>query len=276
MLLNQDSKLLGLSGDVLTINDNKIIKVCETNQERFIRNINKQKNFVNKYIKAVPILEDGIKDDKHFVVMPLILESNPMVWLSSVKLDSFFLFEQKIMLYFRSLIQASEQKRFEYKIWYDKIDELYGKITDEQLRSILMHLRSKQFQGPFYYGDCHGDFTMANMLIYKDEIYLIDFLDTFINSPLNDIVKLKQDTASYWTLHLFHNKEIDRNRVSILLNHLDNKINILIKSESALDEYYNSFQLLNLLRIIPYVKNSRTFDYLKSIIVRDFSNIYNF
>ena len=44
-------------------------------------------------------------------------------------------------------------------------------------------------------GTCHGDLTFSNILFNGNNYYLIDFLDSFIESPLLDIVKLRQDTA---------------------------------------------------------------------------------
>lgn len=69
-------------------------------------------------------------------------------------------------------------------------------------------------------GACHGDFTLSNVLVLtplsgdglplspraqtKDtfRIALIDFLDSFVESPLADMAKLCQDLKYGWTLRL--------------------------------------------------------------------------
>lgn len=43
-------------------------------------------------------------------------------------------------------------------------------------------------------GLCHGDLTFSNILFNGNNYYLIDFLDSFIETPLQDIVKIRQDT----------------------------------------------------------------------------------
>ncbi len=48
-------------------------------------------------------------------------------------------------------------------------------------------------------GICHGDLTFSNMLFNGNNYYLIDFLDSFVESPLLDIVKLRQDSAYLWS-----------------------------------------------------------------------------
>ena len=37
-------------------------------------------------------------------------------------------------------------------------------------------------------GFCHGDLTLSNLLFNNDDIVIIDFLDTFLDSTIQDIV----------------------------------------------------------------------------------------
>ena len=55
----------------------------------------------------------------------------------------------------------------------------------------------------------HGDLTFSNILYDIDNgiIYLIDFLDNIIETPINDIVKLIQETKHNWTLHMYDDTE---------------------------------------------------------------------
>ena len=48
-------------------------------------------------------------------------------------------------------------------------------------------------------GVCHGDLTFSNILFNGNNYYLIDFLDSFIEAPLLDIVKIRQDSAHLWS-----------------------------------------------------------------------------
>jgi hypothetical protein len=49
-------------------------------------------------------------------------------------------------------------------------------------------------------GFCHGDLTFSNILVdgKSRRIAAFDFLDSFVESPLQDIAKIRQDTSYYW------------------------------------------------------------------------------
>lgn len=64
-------------------------------------------------------------------------------------------------------------------------------------------------------GRCHGDLTFSNILFLGQKIVLIDFLDNFIETPLQDIVKLRQDTKHFWSLNLY-NGEMDFIKIKMI------------------------------------------------------------
>lgn len=267
---------LGLSGDTIVVADGYVLKVCETNQQRFIQNVYKQKNFNNPYIQAVPVLETGLtSDNKNYVKMPFLKCGNPITWLSKTTTENFYNLESKILSYFEDCWDKSCQQPFDQLAWSSKIVDLKTKIQDDSLKNILSKLESLVFTQPFYYGAYHGDLTFSNLLISnvgsRISIDAIDFLDSFIHSPINDLVKMRQDTNHFWTINLIQDfGHIDTNRVVVLLNHLDFQIDQMIKNNRILNEYYLPFQILNLMRIIPYNTEPRIFAYLKKEIERLF------
>ena len=99
---------------------------------------------------------------------------------------------------------------------------------------------------------CHGDFTVANMIFFKGKICCIDFLDSYIETVIVDMVKLKQDI--YYTWILDTNKGNLRIRQSF--NYLWNKIYSQFKQYYNL-EFTNFITILNWLRIEPYVKTDK-------------------
>lgn len=102
-------------------------------------------------------------------------------------------------------------------------------------------------------GFCHGDLTLSNMIFKGKEIYLIDFLDSFVESYWIDIIKLRQDCFYKWCL--IYNG-IDSARYHIILNKLNDLLVYHFK-----DEINNpTFQLLeaiNILRIEPYIPKEK-------------------
>lgn len=116
-------------------------------------------------------------------------------------------------------------------------------------------------------GICHGDLTFSNILFNGNNYYLIDFLDSFIESPLMDIVKIRQDSYHLWS-QLMYVKPYDKLRLKIICEKIDKEIDKYFSKYEWYLNYYKDYQLLNLLRILQYVKESKVVDYLKVEIYR--------
>lgn len=114
-------------------------------------------------------------------------------------------------------------------------------------------------------GKCHGDLTFSNVLFSGNNYYLIDFLDSFVESPLLDIVKLRQDSAYLWS-QLMYNGECDNVRLKIIANKIDKAIDKFASQYDWYNKYYKTFQLMNFLRILQYAKEISVINYLKNVI----------
>ena len=104
-------------------------------------------------------------------------------------------------------------------------------------------------------GPCHGDLTLSNMLFKGDRLYLIDFLDGFVESPLQDIAKLRQDTSFAWSLHLYQ-AEFDATKIRLTLAYLDRGIEAAFADQDWYQRHYELFQLMNFMRILPYCREA--------------------
>lgn len=270
-------KHLGISGDRLDIQGDFITKTCLNDQERFIKNITKQQSFINPFLNAVPIVEHSINQcNQHYIVMPYVKCSNALVWLSRSSITQIAEFIFLLNNYFTSILESSELRFFEPEVWQNKITDLQRKINDPDLLFILIAIKDFIPHNLFYYGDNHGDFTLSNLFICDEKttsIYLIDFLDTFIQSPLNDIVKFRQDTKHLWTFRMINDSGmLDYTKILIILNFIDNQITTLINQNHSLSECYIPFQILNLMRIIPYNNEPTIFIHLKQEIIELFND----
>lgn len=115
-------------------------------------------------------------------------------------------------------------------------------------------------------GICHGDLTFSNILFNGNNYYLIDFLDSFIESPLLDIVKLRQDTAWLWS-QLMYVHPFDTIRLRIAFNKIDNELDSYFRGKYEwYTRYYKPLQLMNFLRILQYAHEPKVIDYLKNTI----------
>lgn len=99
---------------------------------------------------------------------------------------------------------------------------------------------------------CHGDLTFNNILFHPNRLFFIDFLDSYVNSFLCDLVKIKQDLYYLWSLKI---QNLSSVRMIQTYRHIWRKL------ESRYENYIQkiSFDVLdaiNILRIEPYLTNS--------------------
>ena len=172
-------------------------------------------------------------------------------------------------------ISHSSLTEIPYTIIQHKFENIKETIAQNQLLqndqdiALLLKKSASFFERPgmIYIptGKCHGDLTLSNILFDGGENYLIDFLDSFIESPLIDIVKLRQDTAFYWSEKMYTNK-YDSLRLHLILKILDERICKMASQFAWYDQYYQTFQLMNFWRIMQYATKPEIVEYLKSII----------
>jgi hypothetical protein len=95
------------------------------------------------------------------------------------------------------------------------------------------------------------------MIYMKGDLYLIDFLDSFIDSPLIDLAKLKQDLFYDWTLdcHIDYTQN-QRLRIKQICRRIWRAVENEM-SQSILTEEFRIVEALNFLRIEPYTKNEK-------------------
>jgi hypothetical protein len=127
-------------------------------------------------------------------------------------------------------------------------------------------------------GRCHGDLTLANMLLQMDKksgrrrIILIDFQDSYIESPLADMAKLCQDLVYGWTLRFLPpDMRIDRTRVYIAMDYIRRAMLDEFSSEPWFVSYFQFFFAINQLRVLRYSKNRDDMAYLLRSCVQEFN-----
>lgn len=203
-------------------------------------------------------------------------------------------------IYSKNFIEFFEQAGFEqidyligalkyfidYEISKSKLQNVSSKIFQDKFADI----KKKCEKNPLYQGDCciddilnhsehifvslkdmlipvglcHGDLTFSNILFNGNNYYLIDFLDSFVETPLQDIVKIRQDTKYRWS-QLMYTKRYDAVRLHIILNKIDSEIDSYFSDKYQwYRDYYQVMQLMNILRILPYAHEEKVVEYLKA------------
>lgn len=238
-----DFKVKGNSNYLLQLTNNVVKKSTINNDGRLYKSALKQNTFKSNYFTTPSILNltetsfdmEYIKGESFYQFLTTASKRDLDGFIT--KLDGYF----------------SERIIGELKI---PIQILIDKLKQLSADSFYIDKFSKYDDVTIKLGPCHGDMTLSNM-IFTDKIYLIDFLDSYIESPTIDLVKLRQDTHLYWSLNMIHDK-VDITKIKIGLNYIDNWLVNNYKVDN-----YELFQIINLLRIFPYTKEESVKKYLE-------------
>ena len=96
---------------------------------------------------------------------------------------------------------------------------------------------------------CHGDLTFENIIVSNSEIYLIDFLDSFVDSKIIDYSKMMQDIILGWSWR--EKKSKPYIRLICMYEHMSNNM----KNNEF--EASKRMLVLNMLRVLPYSANNK-------------------
>jgi len=237
-----DFKVKGHSKYKLHRENSLVIKSSDIEDERLHKSAQKQKNFKSNYFKTPKVHDIS----NSFFIMD---------YIGGKSFNEFFEYASKDDLDF--LIENIQGYLSETIIGSVDIPTsiLKNKINSLNIEKKFLYLLDNKESIYVYVGNCHGDMTLSNMIFGKD-IYLIDFLDSYIESPTLDLIKLRQDTHLYWSLNMI-DKTTDLTKIKLGLNYIDNWILDNYKIED-----YELLQIINLLRIYPYTKDEKIINWL--------------
>lgn len=257
----------GLSGCELKLIDQNILRKYSSSKNYNIRlsqQIDKQVLFSNFILKNIvtPKVLTICKKDIYFFEMEYIsgLSFNEY-FSSSCVVDVNFVIDT-LFGYFDFLILNAKSHNIKNQL-IKKINSLEKKTNySEYLNFISIYINQKKLWVPKTF--CHGDLTFTNILFHKNRLFFIDFLDSYVDSFLCDLVKLKQDLYYMWSINIQSIKSL---RLKQIYRYIWNKI---------YKKYYQyieteSFQVLdaiNFLRIEPYLTNKDQKSILDKIIKR--------
>jgi len=247
---------------------NYVIKTFDYDLERANKNILKQKQFINKTFEnislfSVPII-NIIKNSKEIVIkMPYIdglTGSNIILYSHRTNFISFLNFVEN---YFIDCFKKINYENIDTNILLKKVDDIFSNtsIKISIPKKIIKASISKMKNFTIPIGGCHGDFTLDNMIIGDDgRFYLIDFLETYLETPLQDFVKLKQDTEYGWCVRKL--SKSDQTKANVFFDKIK-ALPILKKIEMEYTEEIKILNLISLLRIAPYVRDKITQNWLE-------------
>ena len=158
---------------------------------------------------------------------------------------------------FKDVKKNIRERNLFYNRFHDDLENIIAKCE------IIFRELDDKIMMPI--GICHGDLTFSNILFNGNNYYLIDFLDSFIESPLLDIVKIRQDSCFLWSQLMYH-QDFDRVRLVMICKNIDNQIDHYYQKFDWYRKYYKSFQIMNFLRIIQYGKDKNVVAWINNVL----------
>ena len=148
--------------------------------------------------------------------------------------------------YFDTLISTARNFNASNKI-LNKIDSLKEKTSyPKYIEFLRKYVEDNRIIIPHTF--CHGDLTFTNIIFHKNRLFFIDFLDCYVDTFLSDLVKLKQDLHHLWAVH---NQDVYSNRIHQIYQYICDKLEV--RYESFMNESFHILDVMNTLRIEPYL-----------------------
>lgn len=221
----------------------------------------------------VPKIFNIVHDENHVSVrMEYIYSKNFIEYFETAGFEQISYFIKALKIFLEWEIKESPIKQIPKEIFINKFLDVENKIannhllkSDYEVKAIIeeshnLFLEMEDMSIPI--GHCHGDLTFSNILFNGNNYFLIDFLDSFIESPIIDMVKLRQDSYYRWS-SLMYKGNFDKCRLQIITNKIDCLLVDYFSQYSWYSQYYLYFQLMNLLRVLQYAKEENVISFLK-------------
>lgn len=241
----------------------------------------KASNVEFQHIRVPKIYELQENKDSTIVKMQYVYSKNFIEFFEQVGFEQVDYFIGALEYFIEYEINKSALQEVSSDIFKKKFSEIRSKVesnsyyllSDGSLKSEIKSIieRCQEFFDELKnmyipVGTCHGDLTFSNILFNGNNYYLIDFLDSFIETPLQDIVKIRQDTAYRWS-QLMYTKPYDAVRLRIICDKIDQEIDsYFVRKYQWYSDNYLTMQLMNILRILPYAHEEKVIDYLINIL----------
>lgn len=266
-----DLKMEGRSGCELVIeyqNNHAVIKKYSSSvkyNQRLIKQAEKQRNFyLTNQITAFftpKILEINNEiNDVAWFTMHYVFAEKYSDYLEQISIKQLKKLIRTFIQYLDQSFNNTKKEQVKEVVFFNKFNEIRTNIIQNKIPEtayflqVINQLENNIPLTSLPLGTCHGDFTFSNILFDDNEMFLLDFLDSFIESPIIDLVKLRQDTCYKWSIML--EKQMPQykvNKLTQVFNYFDLELETYCKN-LGLQDWYNFLQAVNLLRIVPYLK----------------------
>lgn len=229
-----------------------------------------------QYIRVPQIVDIEKQSDTMVMRMEYIYSHNFIDHFEVAGFEQVNYFVKAVCLFLKREIEQSTLTNVSRSMIIEKFEDVKSKIGQNVLLCVDEVVGDLIQQSEVCFKDlpevlkmpvgcCHGDLTFSNILFNGNNYYLIDFLDSFIESPLLDMVKIRQDTRYHWST-LMYEGEFDETRFYIVSDAIDRQLDKHFEQYAWYRTFYHPLQLMNFLRILQYAKEEKVVVYLKKTI----------
>lgn len=239
----------------------KISKDLDYNKRLIIQK-KKQENFVSSSIKVPKVISDGYTSDGCYYFDMEYVHGNTLAeYIKTIEVSKIGDVVRKIVY---GMAHKDKGDDVEEGKFYNKISELEGKLSDLQNDDVkkAIEILKEHNWSLFCKSYCHGDLTLENIIIRNNDVYLIDFLDSFYDCWIFDMGTLLQDAQLLWAYR--YEKKSSINTLIRLIVFRDVLLDELkqILGNEYIEIYYAL--LLKIIRIYPYISDEETYAFLST------------
>lgn len=231
--------------------------------ERLKIQAQKQKSFQSTYLKAPKVYATGyMEDGLYYFDMEYIQGITLAEKIKTIEIGKIRPMVERIILAITKEDICTSEILQAKEVFCKKIDDLEQKlkhknnpIIDEAIRLLKEHDWSGIGKS-----QCHGDLTLENIIIQDNQLYLIDFLDSFYDSWILDVSTMLQDVLVMWSYR--KEQKINNNTLVRLILFKDILMDILSEKKMGVGNEVYYALLLKLIRIYPYTTDQATYEFL--------------
>ena len=250
------------------------LKLIEAGQRKYVKKMSvdedynsrlqaqflKQSKIILDGFKSCRVYDSGFEDKLFYFKMDYVQGETLAKKMFNVELGDIKCIVEKMLLH---AVNYKKPNFAADDIFQSKIESLQTKLSRyPYLNQVFGMLKNFSWQYVIS-SKCHGDLTLENIIVSKESLTPIDFLDSFYDSWMIDAAKILQDADLMWSY-----RNISKNgnlvvRLTIMRDLITEKIGKMFMGDKILETVY-MILLLNLLRVYPYVKDSLTEKFLSS------------
>jgi hypothetical protein len=241
---------------------------------RLIRQIEKQKEFKNsERIRSPKVFDMKISKFSVEASMEYVRGQDFISFTNTASKKEFDLIVGILIDLIREEFKESIMTEFPIDIWNSKVNSVLRHCVEKHVFSQLDvdhidNFLNQDLPKTILLGKCHGDLTFSNVIVEtSNSVCIFDFLDPPISTPYEDAAKFLQDAQFFWSINKYI-AHFDDVRVKIYWSHAADVLRDSL-SEICDFELLRKFQVLGLLRILPYTEDESMIKFLADRLIKE-------